>query len=985
MPLVSLGQNDGHPIHFDHLTINEGLSHNTVYCLLQDQYGYIWIGTQNGLNKYDGYTFETYRSSQDNSGKFGFKGKNISSLLEDSKGNLWVGTRKQGLNVRENLSEQFINLQTDAAFLAIKGADISALMEDKTGNIWISTVEKGILKYNPTTKTSQHYTSKNTGLSNDLVFDMVQDKYGTIWVGAAGFGVNYLQENGQFSTALPDNPNINGYRKRLFLDDEDLWIATEGTGLFRLNITSKVVQHFVQGESEYHLNSNVIRDIQKGANGKLYIATDGSGLNVLNTQSLKISKYNYNTSEFTALNSNALYCFLKDRTDNFWVGSYNGGINIYKPNKTWFEFFTPAVENKNELEHRSILALHQSKSGKIWVGTDGGGLNCLDTTQQTFSPFYFKNQPNTSITGNVVKCIFEDSQNRLWIGTYAEGLSLYDAENQQLQNFQHQYTNPRSLSGNNVWSIAERQDGKLWIGTIGAGLNLFDPSTREFTVFRHHPNRPHALPGPNVMVVFVDNNHRTWIGTADNGLCYWNEKKGWFIHHKHEPSDSLSLSSNEVRAIFQDSRGDLWIGTEGGGLNRWLGNGQFEHLQKKDGLIANSVMGITEDPSGMIWISTFEGISQINPQNKTIQNFDFHTQQNNNQFNQMAILTAQNGQIFFGGIHGLHAIHPQHIKESPDSFPIIFTDFKIFDKSIRSGKLSDGRLILKRPIEAAENIYLKHSDNSFAISFAAINYTNLSDKQFFYKMEGFDTNWLQTVEGQHNASYTNLNPGTYTFKVKYLELEKSIQLHIKPPFWETWWFKIVMTLLISSFILGSVIFVIKRRDEAHQQQLLKAEQQKLKAERELLKLKNEKLETDVSDKNSKIMFSTVQMAHKNEILTKIKEDLQTWQSPSDTAMLKLLGMIDRELESEDYWKEFNLYFNQVDQNFVTAILKKHPALTKNDVRLCTLLRINLSTKEIASLLNISIRGVEKGRYRLKKRLGLGKEEDLGKYVTKFEG
>lgn len=986
MPLVSLGQNDGHPMHFDHLTINEGLSHNTVYCLLQDQYGYIWIGTQNGLNKYDGYTFETYRSSQDNSGKFGFKGKNISSLLEDSKGNLWVGTRKQGLNVRKNLSEQFINLQADSAFSIIQGADISALMEDKAGNIWISTVEKGILKYNPATQTSQHYNSKNTGLSNDLVFDMVQDKYGTIWVGAAGFGINYLQENGQFSTALPNNPNINGYRKRFFLHDEDLWIATEGTGLFRLNITSKAVQHFVQGDSEYHLNSNVIRDVQKGADGNMYVATDGNGLNILNPTTRQISKYTYKSNETTALNSNALHYFLKDQTGNLWIGTYNGGINIYKPHKTWFEFFTPILEASNELEYRSILSLSQGSDGKIWVGTDGGGLNFLDEKQQKFTSSYMKNQPlnPNSLAGNSVKTILKDSKNRMWVGIYAAGLDLYDDKNKKFQHFQHQYDNPNSLSSNQVWSIAERQDGQLWIGTLGEGLNLFDPETGQFTIFKNHPTDPHSLSDVSVMVVFVDKDNRTWIGTVDNGLDYWDENKERFIHYKHDPKDSLSLSNDEVRTIFQDSRGDLWIGTEGGGLNRWLGNGQFEHIQEKDGLIANSVMGITEDQEGLIWVSTFEGLSRINTETGTIRNFDFHTQQNKNQFNQSSILTAKNGKLFFGGINGLHAIHPKQIKEAQDAFPIIFTDFKIFNKSIQSGQLANGRLILKCPIEVAEHIYLKHSDNSFAISFAVIDYTSPSNNQFFYKMEGFDTDWHQAMEGQHSVSYTNLNPGTYTFKVKHLEVEKSIQFHIKPPFWETWWFKILMALLASSLIIGSVIFVIKRRDEAHQKQLLKAEQQMLKAEREILKLKNEKLETDVSDKNSKIMFSAIQMAHKNEILTKIKEGLQTWQNPPDPTMLKLLRTIDRELQSEDYWKEFNLYFNQVDQNFVTAILKKHPALTKNDVRLCTLLRINLSTKEIASLLNISVRGVEKGRYRLKKRLGLGKEEDLGKYVVGFK-
>lgn len=976
----SFGQGEAKPtMHFDHLTINEGLSHNTVYCLLQDRHGYIWIGTQNGLNKYDGYTFETYRSSEIGNKKTGFKGKSISSLLEDSEGNLWVGTRKQGLNVRKKSSEQFINLYADSAFLALKDMDISALMEDGYGNIWITTVGAGVLKYSPNTKTSKHYTVENSDLSNNLVFDIVEDNYGTIWVGTANIGLNYLQKNGRFGLNLPEQSNINSYRKRLFLDGDDLWIATEGTGLFRLNVKTKAYQHFTEGTDEYSLNSNVVLDIQKGADGNIYLATDGNGLNVLNTNTNQVSKYTYKKNEPTALNSNALHYFFKDRTDNLWIGTYNGGINIHKPHKTWFEFFTPTSGAGDELENRSVLSLHQSKDGKIWVGTDGGGLNCSDTTQQNFSSFYFKSEPDNpnSIAGNVVKTIFEDSQNRLWIGTFAAGLDLYDSKNQSFQHFQRDYGNPNSLSSNHVWSIAERADGKLWIGTIGEGLNLFDPETAQFTIFKNNPADPHSLADASVMVVFVDKENQTWIGTRENGLDFWDERKEQFIHYRHDSTDSLSLSNNEVRAIFQDSQGELWIGTEGGGLNRWLGDGQFEHLQEKDGLIANSVMSITEDADNMIWVTTFEGISQINPRTKAIQNFDLHNQQNNNQFNQMAILATENGKLFFGGIHGLHAIHPEKIQENEESYPIIFTDFQVFSKSISAGELIDGRLILERPIEEAEHIYLNYSDNSFAISFSVIDYTSPLENQFFYKMEGFDSDWHETNIGQHSASYTNLNPGIYTFKVKHLDAEKTIKLHIKPPFWETLWFRILMAIVVSSLIIGSVFFVIKRREKVHQQQLLKAE-------REVLKLKNEKLQTDVSAKNSKLMFSAVQMAHKNEILTNVKEDLKTWQSPPDAAMRKLLRMIDKELESEDYWEEFNLYFNQVDQNFVTAMLKKHPELTKNDIRLCTLLRINLSTKEIASLLNISTRGVEKGRYRLKKRLELEKEEDLGKFVVGFE-
>ncbi|MFK7906904.1 MAG: two-component regulator propeller domain-containing protein [Chitinophagales bacterium] len=998
-------------IHFDHLTIQEGLSHNTVYCLLQDQNGYIWIGTQNGLNKYDGYTFEIHRSNGKKAAANGFVGKSVSALFEDSQGNMWVGTRMQGINFRPKTSDKFIHLQLEAVFAAILGYEITSFFEDKAGNIWISTLGGGILKYNLKTKTSEHFNARKSGLHNDFTFDILEDKYGTIWAVTAGFGLNYLSKGkDQFSLSnvnLPNTPNMSGYRKTLFLNDEYLWIGTEGTGLYRMRIKDQDYTHFGKGTADNDLNSNVVRDIFEAKGGQLFIATDGGGLNVLDKNTGKISKYGYQIGETTALNSNALFCFLEDRTGNIWIGTYNGGINIHKTHKTWFEFFTPLSNQGNALAHRSVLSLFQGKDGKIWVGTDGGGLNWLTPQNDHFSIPSFKhnNSDPQSIAGNVVKTIFEDSQSRLWIGLFGTGLDMYNPTSQKFQHYKNEYDDSNSLSENNVWSIAERKDGKLWIGTIGNGLNLFNPETEKFTVFKHNPAEANSLAENNIMVVFVSKDDQVWIGTADKGLNTWDDTRSLFLHYNHNPEDSLSISNDEIRAIFEDSRGNIWIGTEGGGLNRWLGDGKFERLTKEDGLIANSIMGITEDQDSMIWLTTFEGISRLNPKTRAVRNFDFHSGQNNNQFNQMASLRAMDGKLFFGGINGLNAIRPEQIKENDIQPNLVFTDFKVFHKSIPVGKLPNGQTILEQPIEQAKEVTLSYFDNSFSIDFAAIDYTNPLENTFSYKMEGFDEHWQSTSLGQHSATYTNLDPDTYTFKVRHKDTTTSIEVHIHPPFWQTIWFRVLVLILLAGLIGTGMFLLVKRREAVHKQELLEAKgkilqlsnekleadqknlqlnNENLEAQSENLQLQNEKLETEVNAKNSKLMFSAVQMAHKNEILTKIKKELRAFQKEPDTKLLRQLQlMLNRELENENYWEEFNLYFNQVDQNFIQAILKKHPQLTKNDLRMCTLMRINLSTKEIASLLNVSVRGVEQSRYRLKKRIGLEKEEDLLKYVMEF--
>ena len=977
---LSLGQGEKRSLYFDHLTIEDRLSHNTVYAIIQDKNGYIWIGTQNGLNKYDGYSFKTYLTDSQTDTKNGFIGKSISSLLEDSQGNLWVATRKQGLNIKLNLSDQFQNLNHDSTFLPIQGYDISALYEDVKGNIWIGTVGGGILEINLKNKTSKHYTNQNSKLSSNLVFDIVQDSQGAIWTANAGAGLNRLESNGQFTQIHQpgqNSPNMNGYRKKLFLDGDFLWVGTEGTGLYRFDIKNQEYEHFTNGNGPKDLTSSVVRDIHKTSDGRLFIATDGGGLNIYDDSTGNILKFQ--AGGINALNSNALLCFWEDRTGNIWIGTYNGGINIYKSQKVWFEFYVPNLLKGEKLDHRSILSLHQTKNGNIWVGTDGGGLSLFDPESQSFtSTINNANLLNgNSLDGKVVKSIFEDSKGRLWFGYFGTGFNIYDPKTKSFAENKKIFGVSNPNLGSNVWAIAERKNGEIWVGSIGNGISVIPPNSPFFETYLPDPKDPNSIGGANIMTIFIDREDRVWIGTGDSGLDIWNDQTKTFQHFKHDPNNSSSISDNEIRTIFQDRKGNIWIGTEGGGLNKWLGNGKFEKIKKGDGLIANSVMGITEDDKGMLWITTFEGISRLNPVTNEIQNFDFHARLKSNQFNQMAILKAADGQLFFGGIYGLNAIHPEQLKEEKRHPKIIFTDFKVFNKSIPVGELPDGRVILDKPIEIAKEVNLNYLDNSFSIDFSAIDFTSPLENDYLYKMEGFDKNWRSTEIGQHSVVYTNLDPKAFIFKVKHKEEEIQLIVRIKPPFWQALWFRVAVLSLITGLISFGVYFFVMRREAAQRRKLLMAE-------REILKLKNEKLADEVTAKNSKLMYSSVQMAHKNEVLNNIKQNVKELSTEPNSKLRQVIRMLDKELKSEDYWNEFNLYFNQIDKDFGQALLAKHPELTSNDLRICALIRINLTTKEIASLLNISVRGVEQSRYRLKKRLGLGSEDNLAKYISSFK-
>ncbi len=949
-------------LHVDHLTISDGLSHNTVHCLLQDRHGFFWIGTQLGLNKYDGYSFDIIRNAQQSDEPEGLDGQKITALFEDRAGNLWVGTGKSGIHYRAARSDRFVSRRRDPAFSGIGDHEITAFFEDRAGHLWITTIGAGLLRHDPASGNFRHFTSANSGLSSEVVFDVVEDSSGTIWVATAGGGLNVLGSNDRFELShpmLPNHPNLSGYHKKLRLDGEFLWIGTEGTGLYQMNLRDRSYQHFAPGNGPRSISSHGVRDMFKTSDGKWFIATDGGGLNVYDPASGEVTVHRYEAKRTNGLNSDALFCFWGDRTGNIWIGTFNGGLNIYKPGKVWFERFAPDLAGSETLQNRSILSLLQSRDGSIWVGSDGGGLNRISAETSRFSTPPWRHDPSKpgSLGGNVVKALLEDNRQRLWVGLFGNGLCRLDAER-----FEQILGPPLS-----VWSMAARKEGQLWIATMGDGIVVLDPETLARTHHRHDPGKPGSLVDLNVMVVFVDREDRVWAGTMDQGLELWDEQQQAFRHYRHDPGDPQSISSNAIRAIFQDSKGRIWIGTEGGGLNKWTGEGTFERLGKAEGLVANSVMGIAEDQAGMLWVTTFEGISRLDPESGMIRNFDFRTAERANQFNQSAILAASNGKLFFGGTNGLNTLHPGQLSSGEQPARVIFTRFSLFNHPVSAGLLPDGRMILDRPIEEANRIHLRYSDKSFSFSFSAIDFTSPLDHRYACQMVGFDKEWQELAPGQNSVSYTNLDPGSYTFRVRCKDQIASIEVVIDPPFWQTIWFRLLAALLFLGTVSAIFYEMTRRREAAHK--------------RQVLQLQNEKLASEVESKASKLMFSAIQMAHKNEILSDLKQDLlQTSQAADIRALVRKL---DAELRNEDHWKEFDIYFNQVDQEFFQSLLHKHPDLTQNDLRMCSLIRINLSTKEIAFLLNISPRAVEQGRYRLKKRLGLDREDDLNKYITGF--
>jgi ligand-binding sensor domain-containing protein/DNA-binding CsgD family transcriptional regulator len=983
---------------FDYINLAEGLPHNTVYCLIQDKNRFIWLGTQDGLVRFDGYNCRVFRQNETDT--LGFQGKSIHCLLEDKQGNVWVGTQTDGLNIRYNQSGQFKNLTYNPPFKILSKTWVKTIFEDKDGRIWIGTMGKGVLVFDPKTQTAKLYNSSNSTLKDNAVSKVVQDENGTIWVGTNGKGIYYLEENKQdfqqLHTTKAGDTDFDSFRKTFFADKKGtIWVGTEGSGLYKIDIKTKQIQSFTLQSG---LSSNNIMGIAEDGTGQLLLATDGGGLNVFNPKTQAITVFSYRKSPNT-LNTNALFDVLIDHDKNIWIGTYNGGVNVFKAHKTRFETYTHTGNKAGELSHRSVLSLSKMADGRMLVGTDGGGLNVLDTQKKGFS--IISNKPMGY--GNVVKTIFEDSQKRIWLGYFNDGLSLFDTKNGSFKHFRTRPNDPLSMGGNNVWSIAEGDSSNLWLGILGGGLNFFNTKTQTFKQYRHKPNDPLSISSDDVVTVFVDKDKKVWAGTNTTGLNVWNAHTGHFTHFKKENSNPKSLSANDVRCLFQDTKGRLWVGTESAGLNLWLGEGaQFEHFTTQNGLISNAVMSILEDKKGYLWISTFKGISRFDVEKKAFLNFDFQRNPsfNANQFNQSAMVLDTEGVLYFGGINGLTLVRPDNIGFFDQKPSVVLTDFKIFNQSVPVGKLPDGRTILPKNLEDAPDIYLSYYENAFSFEFAALDFTEPLKNQYAYKMEGFDDNWRNTTGEQRLVTYTNLDPATYTFRVKGTNNngvwsdEKTIKVRIAPPFWKTWWFKLLLVMAFTALAGLALRIYTKRREMDLKQKVLLSESailsltnEKLASEQAFLQLQNEKLVDEIQAKNSELMTKAVQTAHKNEILIAINEQLEDIRNANETDKNKLLrGLkmtLKTEIESEKSWEQFTRYFDQVNQNFTLELLKKHPTLTQNDLRMCALTRLNMSNKEMAALLNISVLGVEKSRYRLKKRLNLSIEDDLDNYLRDF--
>ncbi|MCS3796283.1 two-component regulator propeller domain-containing protein [Niastella sp. OAS944] len=832
---------------FSHLDISNGLSHNQVTAIIKDAKGFMWFGTASGLNRYDGYTFKVFRHRENDSTSL--NDDLIVKIQEGPHNKFWVDTR-YGQCIFDPVSEKAnANTLAYCRQLKLPVAPVTDIVKDKQGSYWFAQTGVGFSKYNPAAQTVRtFYRQAVKGNAPDIA-DMAADNAGIIWViYADGLleGYNSATEKLIFSKA-DIFKRSDELRYRLFADmQNELWIYTDSypQGAFCFNTVTNQLLHYHREGSVTRLNNNLVTGIQQDNNGMIWITTDHGGVNLINKRTGSISYLENKAEDIKSISQNSINAIYRDNTGIIWLGSYKKGINYYHENIIKFPVYRHLLSDARSLPFDDVNRFVEDDKGNLWIGTNGGGLIYYDRSNNTYRTFKHNPANANSISNDVIVSLCIDHNKKLWIGSYYGGLDCYNG--QRFIHYKNDVADSTSISDNSIWEIYEDAQQQLWIGTLRGGLNRFDAQKN---IFYHYRKGPGSLNSDYVSALAEDQQGNLWIGT-ESGINILNKQTGKFIYYAHDSKDQRSLGNNNVTALLKDSRGNMWAATRDG-LNLFDKNtNAFRHFSTSDGLAENNILTIMEDNAHTLWLGTTNGLSRAWLQNNgndvlqiLFRNYDERDGLQGREFNENAALKTKQGELIFGGANGFNIISPEAIAHNTIVPEVVLTDLRVFDKSPQPGEVINNRVLLNTAISEVKEITLKYHENIFSLEFAALNYSNPEKNQYAYKLEGFNNDWLTTDGSHRTVTYTNLDPGKYTFRVKasngdgvWNEQGSALVITILPPFWRT-----IPAFIIYAILLAAILFAARRLTIQRAHMRFQLAQQKKEAERvhelDLLKLK----------------------------------------------------------------------------------------------------------------------------------------------------
>lgn len=795
-------------IRFERIGIEEGLSQNSVTAILQDSQGFLWFGTQDGLNRYDGYTFTIYRPDVDK--PTAISDRWVTALAEDSNGTLWVGTRQGGLSHFDPRSGEFTNYRRNPDLAAsLSDNRVTSLLYDSRGVLWVGT-QGGLDRFDPSDGTFLHITPAD-GLVSNRITALYEDSNGVLWVGTPDGLNRFDPENGRIQVFKHDAENVESLsNNRINAIQEDfegnLWIGT-ANGLTRIDRVTGTFKRYEHDDvTAYSLGDNVILCLFRDNNGGLWIGTN-NGLDFYNARNDRFIHYRNQPAIINSLSGNSVLSIFEDNSGVLWIGTYSGGLSKYNRQQDRFIYYRHNTEDPNGLSDNLVFPIHVDARGMVWIGTYDAGLNRFNPITSRFVHYRHDPKNANSLSSDEIHSILTDSSGTVWVGT-SRALDRLDIST---GNFKHYYPAARGedlgLSGLPVYALYEDGDGTLWVGT-GRGLDQFEPQTGTF--IHYAPNS--ANEDNQVVSILKDATNHLWFGTFGGGLHRLNSRGEGFISYYNDPRDAASLSNNTVFSLFQDREGILWVGTGGGGLDRYVPTtDSFIHYTEKDGLPSNVIYGILEDDAGDLWMSTNNGLVRYDRRTGTFRTFTSSDGLQSNEFNMGAYALSPRGEMYFGGINGINSFRPLQIEDSLYIPTVTVTSITVDGQPIQADQ----------QVQYTRSITLTWPQNGFEFEFAALAYGQPNHNQHAYMLENFDTTW-NYIGTRRNGRYTNLSGGTYTLLLNgsnsdgvWSDTPMRIQVTVVPPFWQTTWFRILAVVALGVAVVGGYRFrmdTVQRRN-----------------------------------------------------------------------------------------------------------------------------------------------------------------------------
>lgn len=779
-------------ITFDHVTIEDGLSQSTVFAISQDEQGFMWFGTRDGLNRFDGRRIKVFRNDPDDSSAI--SDNTIYSLLSDTKGRLWIGTR-HGLNLYDARNDSFIR---DFSFGSqVETISITALYEDRSKNIWIGT--RGGLKLFMGGDTTQfvqfsHDPKQTNSLASDDVRSLYQDSQGALWIGTSS-GLSRLVYHNQndysfTSFYIPastyQQTETNWVNTIAGEKDGYLLIGTEKSGLL---LFDRGKSAFVSTPAVRHGDdSKAIRSIAKDRNNNFWVGTIG-GIYILNSQLSLIKKLTNVPDKDESVSDNSVRSIYFDKAGSCWIGAFHGGVNFYSPLSNRFRKIKPGPDYP-DLKFKVASALTVDEKQNLWIGTEGDGMYYVDKANKITRHYSREIGSENSLSHDNVKCFLLEEGKGIWIGTL-KGLNYYNFHQKKFTRYFSNQKDPHALPDDAIYDIKKDAGGDLWIATFRGGLVRFSPdSGRFYKSFMPHSYDSLVFDAEGITRLQIDSRQSLWIGTL-SGLGKKDLKRNTFTQFMPNASDTVSVKGNYMLCLFEDSEKHLWVGTRGSGLNLMRNDGKtFRNFTIKDGLPGNSIYGILEDNKGYLWLSTENGLSRLDKKGFLFKNFNQSDGLVCKEFNFNSYGKDHLGYFYFGGYNGIVYFHPDSIHENNVVPSLVFTGLKLFNKAVKPSRNDEA--ILRQNLAITKEVELRYDQNVFSVEFAVLNYVKASKNQFAYRLEGFESQWNMVKDPV--ATYMNLEPGEYTLLVKganndgvWNDHALALTIKVLPPWWKTWW------------------------------------------------------------------------------------------------------------------------------------------------------------------------------------------------------